>query len=254
MSGEFQISGLNLAVLLVVVMVLYLLLRRLRGVLKRLPIAARHRTMIRKARPVIELVVLVGFVALSVRLVFRGDPLYGTLVLGLIVLGAVLLTWSWLRDLLAGLMIKTSEVVFPGDFIEVDGISGWVVSRGYRVIELNTAEGDQVFVPYGKIATSTLVRKPAADGNFRHGFEVEIPPDVEDVELRGVIRRRVLYAHWTSAVREPQIRVVRDGIMKVTVFSVGEGQGPLIERSVRKALRVWLRDREQGAQPSSARR
>lgn len=239
--GEFDISELNLAIVLLAVLVLYVALRRLRAVVVRLPLTRTRRALVRKARPLIELLLLSGFIILSVRLVLKGDDRYSAAVLGLIVVGVVAISWSSLRDLLAGLLIKTSELFLPGDFIEVDGVGGWVTGLGYRVIALETPEGDQVFVRYSRITASTVVRKPAADGVFRHTFEVEIPPGAEDVELRDAIRERALYAHWSSVAREPQIRLARDGVMSVTVFSVGYGQGPLIERSVRRGLERWAR-------------
>lgn len=234
--SEFEFSGIAFTLVLIIGISLYWLLRRLRTFLYDLPLTKKRRALFIKLRPVAEVVVLTGFVVLAIRLIFRGETTYSAVALALFAFGALGLSWFAIRDMLAGFFIKASEVCLPGDFVEIDGISGWVRGLGYRNIALETPDGSQAFVPYSRVSRQSLVRAPATDGIHRHTFNAPVPEGVEMYEARQAIRRCALNSHWSSVVREPAIEPDHDGGFSVTVFTLAPNLGILIEHSVKSAL------------------
>lgn len=233
---EFQYSGLAFALILVIGITVYWALKRLRKFLRDLPMTRKRRAQFTKIRPVAEVVLLTLFVVLAAQLFFRGDTDYSAAFLAFFALGLIALSWFAIRDVLAGLLIKASEVCLPGDFISIDGISGWIRGLGYRTIALDTQDGGQAFIPYHRVSRQSLIRTPAQDGVCRHTFNATVPEGVEMYEARQTIRRCALNSHWSSVVREPSIELDHAGGFSVTVFSLAPNLGILIERSVQGAL------------------
>lgn len=236
MNGQFHISGFGLVVVLLVGIALYVALKAVRSFLKTLPMSKPRRALVNRFRPLVEALTIVLYVVFSVNQILTGEAFYSTIVLGCIILGVIVISWAAIRDLVAGLLLKASEVCMPGDAIEVDGIVGRVKGLGYRVIAVDTLDGGQAFIPYSRVSRSTLVRRPVADGAYRHTFEIKLPKDIESVEGQESIRLHILNSHYASAVREPRIEVNDNGTLSITVFSVAPNQGHRIESSVRKAF------------------
>lgn len=236
MIDELHISGLWLVVVVILGAVLYVSMRWVRNRLTRLSLSKPRRALIDRVRPLVEAVATVLYVVISVRLVLGGDPIYQTFVLGVVIIGFVWIGWSAIRDVVAGLLLKASELCMPGDYIEVDGVGGRVRGLGYRVIALETPDGGQAFIPYSRISRQTLVRKPVTDGVYRHNFEIDVAADVDIVEGVELLRRHALNSHWHSVVQEPTIEVREDGTFLVTVYAIAPNQGHRIESSMRRDL------------------
>ncbi len=234
--GDLRVSGARLVMALLVGVGLYAALRWLRAQLQRLSLSKPQRVMAKRALPLAEALLAVVYVVWALRWVLAGHPLHQVLLLGLLVPAFIFVSWLAIRDVVAGMAFRASEVCAPGDIIEADGISGRISSLGYRVIALDTPDGSQAFIPYGRVAQGAIVRKPATDGLHRHVFEAALPLGMPVVEARRAIRRHALNSHWHSVVREPQVRLRDKGVFVVTVFSVAPNLGHRIEAEVLRGL------------------
>lgn len=237
MSEDLHISGPGLVFVLLLGVAIYIGLRWLRLRVRSLSLSRPRRELFERLRPLIEAVATIVFLVLSVRIVLGDQPLYSTLVLGLILVAAVLLGWFALRDVVAGMLLKASELCLPGDWVEIGGVTGRVHGLGYRVIALDTIDGGQAFVPYSRVSRETLVRRPDTDGLFQHSFRVRFDEDGDVVERKDRLRRIALNSHWHSVVREPRVEIDEDRGFTVTVFAIASNQGHRIEKQVRLALR-----------------
>ncbi len=235
-SFELQISGLSLIMILIVGALIYAVLRWVRSRLLSLQMSKRRRIIVDRTRPLIEAVTTIAYVLWAVGYLLGDHPLYTTIVLGALVVGFVWISWFAIRDVVAGMLLKASELCLPGDHIEIGGVSGRVRGLGYRVVALDMADGNQAFIPYSRFSRETLVRKPVTDGVFRHSFEVTVPPGLGIVEGKKAISCHALNSHWHSVVKDPSIEVDEEGVFRVTVFAVAANQGHRIEASVRRAL------------------
>lgn len=227
---------------------LYFVLRRLRGILEAAPLGAARRRMMRRARPLAEALVFIGYVVLAVPFVLGGSPATSAVVLGLMVALFVALTWFAIRDAVAGLLLKASELCQPGDVVEVDGLRGRVRGLGFRVLALETEAGGEAFIPYSKLSRHSLVRVAGSEGVHRHGFLVASPPGLDPAEAIAIARRAALTCHWSLATREPEVTPAEGGLA-VTVFALEASRAPLIEAEVRKALGAAANDPRDGAPP-----
>lgn len=141
-----------------------------------------------------------------------------------------------MRDLLAGVALKAGRVCQVGDRVRIEGIEGRVARMGYRVLVLETTRGDEVVLPYGRVAREAVVRTRTADGVASHEFTLQLPPQLSTAEARERIRRAALLCHWAAVAREPEVAQTGDAELAVTVFSLDPEHATEIERAVRATL------------------
>ena len=233
--GQVEVSAPGLIVVLLGGILLYAVMRKVRDLLSRAPMGTSRRRLVRRARPIAEAVVVVGYLVSTVPLVLRGHPAHTAIVLALMVLGFVLLTWFALRDAVSGMFLKAGEFCQVGDFVQVEGVRGRVRGLGFRVLALETEGGEEAFIPYSRISRQSLVRRPAADGLHRHSFEVDRPAGIEPVDLKTAIRRMALTSHWSSVARDPEV-MVEEERCAVTIFALDPDRAHDVEKHVRNAL------------------
>lgn len=83
---------------------------------------------------------------------------------------------SLIQDIIGGVFIFLEKQLEVGDWIELGNISGTVKELDVRCLELETYEGEIVFVPYGEIRTlvnkSKVLSSVMVDVPF--GYDVEV--------------------------------------------------------------------------------
>jgi len=229
MTGELTFNLWTFLFLLLFAGLLLAIIRGLRWGIRLLPVAATTRSGLLGAIPLVEIGFGGLFLLLAVERVFRGNPVFaGTAVVGLLFFG-LWLSGESLRDVIAGVVLRTGGSIGLGDRVRLDGLEGRVVGLGYRVLTLELGGGDESLVPYGTLSRAAIVRTPLVFGAHRHSFRLGIGADVER------IRRTVLLCHWASISRHPVIELVDDEV-EVTVFALDPDEGPAVESFVRRHL------------------
>jgi hypothetical protein len=236
MTPELQFSGSSLLLVLLGGAGLYVGLRYGRALVHNLPLNRGRKQVVDRFRPLVEAVLTVGYALLALRLLLGAQVLYSAFTLVAVGLLAVAVSWFVLRDVLAGLLIKASELCLPGDTITVGELRGRVRGLGTRVVALDTDDGGQAFVPYTQLSRQALVCHPAPDGAYRYSFRVHLEEPVTPAAGVQLLRRHILNSHWSSVVREPQIFLCDDGSFHVTLFALADHRGPAIEASLRRLL------------------
>ena len=167
---------------------------------------------------------------------FRGTTLVSSLA-GVAAVGVVLgLSWFALHQLVPGMFWKVGNACQPGDVIRTEGVSGRITRLGFRVIEVETEQGDRVFVPYSRLQGQALLVSREQSGESRHVFEVEIPTDRPGGEVGRTVARMAMLCHGTSLSRRPRVRQVAGDRLEVTVFALWSEPVADLEFRIRRAL------------------
>jgi len=232
---ELGVSGLSLLVVLLTSIALLVALSGLRGLIAILPIRKSRREQLRRARPVVETVVVVLYLAIAVPKLFGDDERLAPVVLAVLLLGLIAVSWSAIRDLINGIFIKAGALCQVGDRVEVEDTHGRVKRLGYRVLTLETDAGEEVFIPYGRLSRRSLVRTPRLEGVHRHSFELALPAERDPVRAIHEIKAEALGSHWACVVRSPEVEALEGGRLRVHVFALGREQGVAIEAAVRRS-------------------
>ncbi|MGM0576553.1 MAG: mechanosensitive ion channel family protein [Myxococcota bacterium] len=103
-------------------------------------------------------------------------PLIASLGIGSLALGLAL--QKTLEDFLAGLLIAADQPIRVGDFVELEsGLSGTVLSIGWRTTRLRTRDDMYVVVPNSRLGQATVVNRSMPDGEVSFTVPVGIHYD-----------------------------------------------------------------------------
>ena len=233
---EFEISAFGALLFVLLGLLLYALFRWVHHLVRIVPIARSRRERIQRMLPFAETLVAMLYILTAVPMVFEDHPQYSPLVLTALIGGFVWVSWFAIRDFVSGVFIKIGGICRAGDWVRFEGLEGRVVEMGYRVIELETREGERCFVPYSQISRQPIGCVPTINGLAAHAFTVDVQDVMQLPQIQQCVRKVALNHHWASLIREPRIVLDEHNRLEVTVYALTPENGPSIEAKVREAL------------------
>lgn len=90
------------------------------------------------------------------------------------------------ENLISGVMLILNRPFVTGDFIEVAGITGTVVTMNLKSTDVRTVDGKMVYIPNTMVINNPLVNY-TAEGKRRFDFEVEVDNSVDVDKCREAI-------------------------------------------------------------------
>jgi hypothetical protein len=234
-------SGNLLGMILLVVggVVLIAVLMVVGSALDLAPMSKVRRSQVARFRPLLGLILVVIYVLWAVRKLW-GDYPYSVPILGTMVLGVVVAaSWFAIRDFIAGVILKAGRACQVGDYVRIGNIHGRIEKMGFRVLSIETSQGDEAILPYSKITRDSLLRTPVIAGAHLHVFQLKPPEKISMTEFKTTIRQCAMLSHWSSVVREPEVAVIDDQNCEVTVFLLDVDHVMDVEAAVRKAVSAW---------------
>lgn len=206
----------------------------IRGAIEIAPVDRSRREVARRAMPVVAWAAALAFALLAARTLLADEPVVSAVATVVVVSGFALASAPALRDVAAGVFLKAGQICREGDHVRAGDLEGRVTRMGLRVMVLETREGEEAIIPFGRLAREQLIRSPSLDAISPHVFRLALPAGgVGDLKRR--IRRRALLSHWAAVSRDPEVMVVDDRV-EVTVYAIDPDRGPDIEAAIREAL------------------
>lgn len=217
--------------------VVFLVLRGVHALVRLLPPARRR--VFQRLVPIVEVIAAIGFLLFAVPRLIGSSGEVTPIALALVVALVFGVSWASLRDVAAGVVFRASAPVEVGDTVRVDTrtgtLAGRVVRVGYRVLELETDEGEEALIPMSAASRASIHRLTRAE-RVVHRFQVSIPEHLGAGEARERARSAALLSHWSAIAREPEIREVSATELDIKVFALAPSRGGEIEADVRRAL------------------
>ncbi|MCA9707771.1 MAG: mechanosensitive ion channel, partial [Myxococcales bacterium] len=159
------------------------------------PLPPRAKASMLRLAPVVELLVAVAYVAAALVVLLTEEPEFAWVLIALVV-ALVAFSWSALHDLVLGVAFRVARVCQVGDLVQVDDITGRVLEVGLRALVLQTRDGDEAVVPYGRIGRRTLRRTQSVSGAYVHSFVLQPPGDLGFAELKRRVIEAAMRCHW----------------------------------------------------------
>lgn len=233
---------LELTLLLGIGLFLVVLFALLRALSSFVPMSRERREGLARAIPVVGAVVGLMYALYVARVVFSPYETFVPIALLLIFVAFGATWWTGLRDIVAGVMLKAGGTAAVGDRVVVDGVRGRVTAMGLRVMTLEAEHGEEAVIPYGRIARTSLLRTPVVDFAAPHIFRVHAPTGAAMLESKIRVREAAAASHWSSIAREPEVHMVDDTTLEITVYLLNADRGPTVEAQVRASLAALKRD------------
>lgn len=245
-------AGIDLTLMTLGAIVLVLALQLLAFLVRVVPAPAQVRDGLQRIAPILGLTVLLAYIASGVAVLLAREPEFAAVLVSLVGL-LVVFAWAPLYDLINGVAFRFSRLCRIDDHVRVGDVQGRVLDIGMRALIVQTPEGDEAVVPYGKIGRNTLRRTQSVSGAHVHAFTIDQPEGTDFVSLKRQVVRAAMRSHWASVVHEPKVER-RDGItVEVSVYAFDADHAPVVEAAVRTALADgWARARpgQDTAEPS----
>jgi hypothetical protein len=235
MSEYLLRSVFDLVLLTMGAVALVALLRLATFFLRVIPAPMRVRESMQRFAPVFGLTVLIAYVASGVAVLLAREPEFAAVLVSLVVV-LVMFAWAPLYDLIGGVAFRFSRLCREGDHVRVGEIDGRVLEIGMRSLVVQTRQGDEAVLPYGKINRQTLRRTQSVIGAHVHAFVIDQSPDDDFASLKRHIIRSASRCHWASVVHEPKVERRDDNKVEVSVYALDADHAPEVETAVRKAL------------------
>lgn len=199
------------------------------------PVPARIRGALQRFAPVLGLAAFVVYVASGLALLLLRDPEFAG-VLVVVLSGLLVFAWAPLYDLVAGVAFRFGRWCREGDQVRIGDVEGRILAIGMRSLVVQTRQGDQAVVPYGKMIRETIRRTQSVSGAHVHAFVVDLP-DREDFSAvkRGVIQT-ALRCHWASVVHPPKVERREGDAVEISIYALDADHAPRVEAAVRAYL------------------
>lgn len=144
----------------------------------------------------------------------------------------------FLKDLIAGLIYRSSDRFKPGDQLNLDEWKGTIKKFRLTVLEIESSEGNTLFIPYNKLIDAVNIRSDRTDQTASYTFLLETKLTKSLDETLGDIKYYILSLPWSSVQKSPQL-VLREQsderlLVEVTVYPVDKTYTKKIENEITK--------------------
>ncbi len=192
-----------------VAIALYLILRFISTYFRVLTEKRKIRKIFLKIFPVAQMLLWVVFAFWAFEQLFIGRVAYPVLTGSLIILMVGLFGWYFLRDFIAGIILKAENAFEAGQQIRTAEVSGTIKKLDYRSMGIVTSEGELVKIPY-TLLTSQKIVKPADTGNWveqliRLNISSGYPPE----KIQNMLEIRILEMPWVVSDDSLKFKITR---------------------------------------------
>ncbi|MCB9726878.1 MAG: mechanosensitive ion channel [Deltaproteobacteria bacterium] len=237
-SLEFSVSELAVVTLFLAMsaVLILLALRALRRAVgerrdeRRGPLAGRRLLTLAELAISAALLVVVG------RWLSHAGPVWSrALGLGLF-LAAVAASWFVLRDYAAGLALRATDALRPGDTLRAAGVEGRVRRVGRLWLILETRDGVEVRLPWTRVSAEPIERSAARSQDAKHRFQLVVPPGLDPGLAQAIAREAILSSHAAHPTREPEIALAGPDLLEIDVTALVPTGAGRVASAARDAL------------------
>lgn len=177
------------------------------------------------------------FIFWSADAIFKGQPLMSRVFLAFLFCIFIGLSWSLIRDIISGIMIRTEGTFTNNSHIRIHGVEGLVRKLGYRAMEIETERGETVRIPYSIVDKEITVRSYPIDSIKSHTFELLVDKSKDFLDYKEQIRKALLNNHYASLRKNPIIKIKADTNGKyqlsVTAYIMDDRYFEKVEQSIK---------------------
>ncbi|MFA5713163.1 MAG: mechanosensitive ion channel domain-containing protein [Bacteroidales bacterium] len=135
----------------------------------------------------------------------------------------LLFGWYFLRDYIAGLIIKVESGFEPGLQIKVNSFQGSIAKVGYRSITLLLPQSEQITIPYSTIGSYSITSVNQALERQEHHIELHFHSHLEPSQLSRMVKKRVLELPWITGEQDFKVELSSPAkgsyLLEVTLYT-----------------------------------
>jgi small-conductance mechanosensitive channel len=164
-------------------------------------------------------------------------PFYSTLVIAVVIILVAIVAWYFLRDFVAGVVLKTEVPFEINQQIKTTTHTGTLRKAGCRSIELMADKGECIKIPYSQLSSNSFTVVDSNASQQGHEVILKVKSDLPFDDLSSSIKQSLLLLPWVSVNREPCIKELEhsDDSSVVAVFyhTIGNKSSPKVAHYIR---------------------
>ncbi len=202
-----------------------------------LPVKTEYKMGIRKAMPLIEFLCWFVFFIWGINYFVKYNMYFAIGLGAIVLLSMIWFAWYALRDLIAGIIIKSNRDLQVNETVDVGNYHGKIVRFGFRNLIMETESGKNIYIPYTMLIKREIVRSHPADKIQSHSFSLVTPKEKSAEQTILDIRAALLSLPWTSMIKDPVIRLEEEEngnfAFHITAYSIEKSYFVTIEKEIR---------------------
>jgi len=157
---------------------------------------------------IIEMFVWMFFSVLMIQKFSDSNQMYSFGIFGLLMIAGFWLLWFYLKNIISGNVFKLNRKFEIGDVIQVDEYQGKIIAMGSQRLELETENGEVVFMPYTQLSDAVIVKLHYGEKVLNHSFTMSTANEGSLANIEEKIRYEILNMPWSSLKKTPQIKLI----------------------------------------------
>ena len=222
LNFNLEISELAILRFILTGVVLFIFFRFLERISSKTVMKSSYRTWIRRLLPPVEGVVWFAFFLIGISRLASETIWSSVAILLVSIVALIWISWYAIRDIIAGIILKTEGAVSVNERIHVNDVTGQITKMGYRVMELETDLGETVNIPYSKVSGEIQVKSNPGEKIKSHRFEILLKEENTHEMMQQIkkIRQIVLNAPWSSLKKAPLVKLVgeKEGQKRIEII------------------------------------
>lgn len=224
--NRIPLSNVSVLRYAVIGIFLFVLFRLLHIYLLRFARKRRYKRLLNRAIPIVELLTWILFCAWGVEYFLSRNYLFAFGIFVLLLFGGYWISRFILKETIAGFIFRGSNHLQVNETVYIDNYSGRIVKLRINNVELETDNGERVFIPYSTFFSSIHRKKHQSDILSNYSFRLQTDNDVPFSEKAEQIRTAIIQLPWTSVKHTPRIKLIADKqdtyLFEITVYSFEE--------------------------------
>ncbi|MEZ5198886.1 MAG: mechanosensitive ion channel [Bacteroidales bacterium] len=190
-----------------------------------------------KSTPIIEIIAWLLYFGWWLQKFYEAKTFFVLIVIGILALLLFWLSKYWLKDLIAGIVFKSTKQLKEGDTLQVEELNGVIKKFLKTTIVIESKGGQTIILPYSNIIGKTNIKSEDTEKSYGFSFELKLAGqggiEIDPEEIRAFI----ISLPWNSTLKPPIVNLVietmDDRIFDVTVFPIDKSYYSKIERHVK---------------------
>jgi len=186
--------------------------------------------------PLVEFVIWLGFGFWVLSQAYSDSEYYHLLISAAAGSLVLIVGWYFLRDFIAGIILKTEIPFENNQHIRTSQEEGTLKKLGYRSIEIESSNGELVKIPFSQLATNSIHLQNIDETMQGHETIVNISSKVPIQEAKDHLTREILLLPWASITHQPIIKIIEQGsemnTYKVHFHSISDRHAAYISQHI----------------------
>ena len=191
-------------------------------------IPIKQKGFLLKHLPIAELLAWIVYLLWATQYLYSRGLLISIIPLIIFIIIILYLAWYALKDIITGIIFKSSKTHHLNDHINIANISGKITQLGLRHMDIEDQGGRIVSIPYSRVVGSIIFKSYPSQSMLSHNFQLRIPvrQNTDVFQIMESLRTTILILPWSSQKKEPKIMVKEETtefvLFNLTIYSLDE--------------------------------